>query len=54
MKNFALLELHADEVRPPSAGDWLFVAAIIASVLMIAAVPAVVLYWIGSLLRRGF
>ena len=26
-KNFALLERHADEVRPATAGDWLFVAA---------------------------
>jgi Domain of unknown function (DUF4112) len=49
-KNFALLEQHADQVRAASAGDWLFVAGIIAVVLAIAAVPAVVLYWLGSAL----
>jgi hypothetical protein len=53
-KNFALLEQHADQVRPASAGDWWFVAGILAAVLVIAAVPAIVLYWVVSRLRRGF
>jgi hypothetical protein len=48
--NMALLERHADEVRPASAGDWLFVAGIIAAVVAIALVPLVVLYWVGSVL----
>ena len=51
-KNFALLEEHAYEVRPPSAGDWLFVAAILLAILGVALVPLAVLYWIGSVLFR--
>jgi hypothetical protein len=51
-KNLALLELHADRVRPPSPGDWLFAAGIIAVVLAIALVPLVVMYWLGSTLLR--
>jgi hypothetical protein len=49
-KNFALLEEHAYEVRPPSAGDWLFVSAILAAILGVALVPLAVLYWIGTAL----
>ena len=49
-KNFALLELHADEVRPPSASDWLFVAGVMTVIVIIALIPLLVLYWLGSLL----
>jgi hypothetical protein len=49
-KNFALLELHADEVQPPSAGDWLFVLGVLTAIIVIAAIPLLVLYWIGSML----
>jgi hypothetical protein len=49
-KNFALLELHADQVRPPSASDWLFVIAVIAVIVIIALIPLLVLYWLGSML----
>jgi hypothetical protein len=49
-KNFALLELHADEVRPPSAGDWLFVFGVLGTIVVIALIPLVVLYWLGSML----
>ena len=48
--NFAMLEQHAYEVRPPSAGDWLFVAAILLAILGVALVPLAVMYWIGSML----
>ena len=48
--NMALLERHAAEVKPPSAGDWLFVAGIIIAILAVALVPLVVVYWIGSML----
>ena len=41
--NMALLERHADEVRPASAGDWLFVAGIIAAIVR-CLVPLSV-YW---------
>jgi hypothetical protein len=47
-KNFALLELHADQVRPPSAGDWLFVVGVIAVIVVIALLPLLVLYWLLS------
>jgi hypothetical protein len=51
-KNFALLEQHAYEVRPPSAGDWLFVSAILLALLAVALVPLAVMYWIASALFR--
>jgi hypothetical protein len=53
-KNFALLEAHAYEVRPPSAGDWLFVGAVIGAILIVALVPLVVVYWLGSMLLHRF
>jgi hypothetical protein len=49
-RNFALLELHADEVRPPSASDWLFVLGVIGIIVLIALLPLLVLYWLGSML----
>jgi hypothetical protein len=51
--NMALLERHAHTARRASAGDWLFVAGIIAVLLVIAAAPFVVLVWVLGLLRRG-
>ena len=45
-KNFALLEHHAGEVRPASRGDWLFVIGVLGTVLAMAIVPLVVLYWV--------
>ena len=48
--NFALLERHAAEVRPPTSGDWLFVAGVIGAVLAMAILPLVVLYWLVQLL----
>jgi thiamine monophosphate kinase len=50
--NMALVERHADRVRPASAGDWLFVTGLIGATAAVALVPLLVLYWIGSLLRR--
>ena len=50
-KNFALLEEHAYEVRPPSAGDWLFVSAILLTILAVALVPLAVMYWIVTTAR---
>jgi hypothetical protein len=52
--NLALLERHADEVRPASAGDWLFVAGVIAAILAVALVPLVVVYWLLLALGRRF
>jgi hypothetical protein len=45
-RNLALLETHAAEVRPPSLGDWLFVGGVILTIVAIAALPLVVMYWI--------
>ena len=44
--NFALLERHAAQPRPATAGDWVFVAGVLAVVAVIAIAPLVVLYWI--------
>jgi len=52
--NMALLERHADRVRPASAGDWLFVAGVIGAILAVALVPLVVVYWLLLALERRF
>ena len=49
-KNFAMLEQHAYEVRPASAGDWLFVSAVLLAITAVALVPLAVMYFIGSML----
>jgi hypothetical protein len=55
-RNYALLERHAYEHRPPTAGDWLFVTGLIALLLVIAAVPFLLAGWllngVGSHLLR--
>jgi hypothetical protein len=51
-RNMALLERYADEVRPASAADWLFVTAVIAAIVAVALVPLVVMYWLLSALRH--
>jgi hypothetical protein len=53
-KNFALLEQHAYEVRPPSAADWLFVSAILVAILVVALVPLAVVYWLIQGVRPLF
>jgi hypothetical protein len=45
-KNFALLERHAASARPSTAGDWVFVAGVLAVIAVIAVAPLVVMYWI--------
>jgi hypothetical protein len=52
--NMALLERYADMVRPASAGDWLFVIGVIGVIVSVAVVPLLVMYWILSLLHRGW
>lgn len=47
-KNFALLEKHAYEEHRASAGDWLFVLAMIAVVILLAAVPFLLAGWLIS------
>ena len=53
-KNFALLEQHAYEVRPPSTSDWLFVSAILLAIGAVALVPLMVLYWLIEGVRPLF
>jgi hypothetical protein len=50
-KNFALLEQHAYEMRPPSAADWLFVSAILLAILAVALVPLAVMYLVIASVR---
>jgi hypothetical protein len=45
-RNMAILERHVAETRAASAGDWLFVTAILLLVAAMALLPLVVLYWI--------
>jgi len=52
--NMALLERHAGRVQPASAADWLFVAGVIGAIAAVALVPLLVLYWVLSLLHRGW
>ena len=49
-RNMALLERHAEEERPAAPGDWLFVASMIAIVIVCAALPLFVLGYLLSLL----
>jgi hypothetical protein len=51
--NMALLERHASEARPASAGDWLFVAGILAAIAAVAVVPLFVVYWLLTVLRHA-
>ena len=48
--NMALLERHASQARPAAAGDWLFVAGILAAIAAVALVPLIVVYWLAALL----
>jgi hypothetical protein len=49
-KNLALLDLHAREERGGSAGDFAFVAVMIALVVALATVPFFVLGWLFSMI----
>ena len=50
IRNLALLEQHAYEEHPASAGDWTFVIMSIALLLIIAAVPFLVVGWLIGVL----
>jgi hypothetical protein len=49
-RNMALLDRYAREEHPASAGDWLFVAAMMAILALIAIAPLLLLAWALSLL----
>ena len=44
--NLALLERHAQEERPASAGDWSFVILMVALVVLVAVIPFVIVGWL--------
>lgn len=46
--NMALLDQHAYEERPASAGDWMFVILMIALLVVIAVVPFLLLGWLAG------
>ena len=50
--NLALLERHAQEERPASAGDWLFVTLMVALVVLVAVIPFVIIGWLGATAAR--
>jgi len=47
-RNMDLLERHAYEEHPASPGDWAFVLAMIATVVLLAAVPFIIAGWLIS------
>jgi uncharacterized protein DUF4112 len=50
--NLALLERHAQEERPASASDWLFVILMVALVVLVAVIPFVIIGWLGATAAR--
>jgi hypothetical protein len=52
--NLALLERHAYEEHRASAGDWLFVVAMILLVVLIAAIPFLLAGWLIATIGRLF
>jgi hypothetical protein len=52
-KNMALLEKHAAQVRPSTAGDWIFVTGVVLAVIAVALVPLFVLYWVFDAITTG-
>ena len=50
--NLALLERHAQEERPASTGDWLFVLLMVALVVLVAVIPFVIVGWLVATAAR--
>jgi hypothetical protein len=50
--NMALLERHAREEHPAAPGDWVFVVAMIAILVGLAALPFIIAGYLFSLLRQ--
>lgn len=53
-RNFRLLERHAYEAAKPSAGDWVFVLAILGLLLACTLTPIVLLAWLLGALGRSW
>jgi len=52
--NMAMLERHAREEHPAAPGDWVFVVAMIAILVVLAALPFVIAGYLIALLRQLF
>jgi dolichol kinase len=52
IRNLALLERHAAEQRPASAGDWVFVAIMMLIVIALAAIPFLIAGWLIAAIGR--
>jgi uncharacterized protein DUF4112 len=52
-RNFALLERHGYEHRPPTMSDWLFVTWSTVLLLVIAAVPFLLAGWLISMVASA-
>ncbi len=50
--NMALLERHAFEERPASAGDWVFVGGLTIALIALAVVPFLLAGWLLAALAR--
>jgi hypothetical protein len=53
-KNLALLEQHAYEERRASAGDWIFVVALMLIMLVVGVLPFVIAGYVLGLISRMF
>ena len=51
-RNFALLEHHAGSNRPARPGDWLFVAAVMTAIVLVALLPFFAAVWIFRMVAR--
>jgi hypothetical protein len=51
-RNFALLERYAGTGRPARPGDWLFVAAVMGSMILVALLPIVAAVWFFRTVAR--
>ena len=52
--NLALLELHAQDERPPTTGDWIFVGTMVAVLVTLGVLPFLLLGWLFSALASLF
>jgi hypothetical protein len=51
-RNFALLERYAGTNRPARPGDWLFVVAVMGTVVIIALLPLLLAVWLVASMGR--
>lgn len=54
IRNMALLERHAFEEHPASAGDWAFVTGMVVLLIAIGAIPFVLIALVADALTRVF